>query len=868
MDKIDSVIQLFHPAYYLAAAALIALLLFSFLYRWTLRRKLEKEANACAQLHPAFRDTCSFSLSRRLLDLNFRYLRSLSRKYGINLVVLSRLDDFWIEKLEQRPRTKLINRILSYSPEKGLFPCFAQSLSRPRFRSLLREWVDKSGEFMIMRTVARSCNGRPFDGSAVLEFYGDFKEELFEMMGDHEWTSRWFACRILIHDTEERSLRALWESFDDTSYRVRETAVRLFNPPGAEKKEGKKRKSLYTKILSLLLDDPEYRVRRAARSRIEKDFTELYTIPKETTEIQKLHLAELLDPALEEDRRFAFTLLEGENDELSFEASRLLSQAGALTKLFREVFHEDKTSVERAGVLLDHAARVHSTGFLSALEESSNPGSLLLATKILSSYGDRKHITTLVQKVRGFVEKQKRTSPMREIYLAALECACKRGDDTALHLVAHELADRLNDAGLHEHILPLLPVERAHVFVSRLNDFLGDPGYAAKGPLREILSRIDPSFTLHYLFSLIKAEKREVHPTVQEEGLKVLCELQLPYAIQHLLENLPLLSLSQAHRYAEFIASYNEKTYKERAAYLLSRSDARIRSRLISSLPKKHLSHFRRMILDSLTDPDPDVRSACAWTLVSKGGKDDHKAVLSLLHDPVHRVRVHTARAVASCAAAESRAEVEKLLIDPNELPPVKRSAVEGLAESRDEKSVDLLITLLKSDSELEKEAVLALSKKTGTVMINRILSHIEKADAKLRTLLVQALKSMGESSETVLESLVFDLDSPLRAVTIEILGSIGSVDNRIRHLTNRDVSVRREAADFLSHVGTKNAYRGLVLAAKDPDEEVRSHVVKALDALDSDKGRGLLEELKSDPDRRVRTLTEWAIERHTARKL
>ncbi len=57
MDKIGSVIHLFHPAYYLAAAVLTALLLFFFLYRWTVRKKLEEEVKACAQQHPAIRDS-------------------------------------------------------------------------------------------------------------------------------------------------------------------------------------------------------------------------------------------------------------------------------------------------------------------------------------------------------------------------------------------------------------------------------------------------------------------------------------------------------------------------------------------------------------------------------------------------------------------------------------------------------------------------------------------------------------------------------------------------------------------------------------------------------------------------------------------
>ncbi|MFP4180647.1 MAG: HEAT repeat domain-containing protein [Spirochaetaceae bacterium] len=871
-------------AYWITAAASVAaLLLLLILYRHITGKKIDKEARACAELHPAFRSSCSFKVSKRLLSLHFRRLKNLSQRYGINFVVISNLDDYWIDKLTRKPTRRLFKRCLSYSPEKSLFPCFRISLKRKQFRPLLREWMEKSGEFMIMRSIARSCGGSPFDGQMALEAYGDLKEELYEMTGDQEWTSRWFAYRILVHDSDERSVRSLWESFSDTSYRVRENGAQLFCPPEAKtqaeaedadsaetgKETGSEvRERLYHAISSLLLDDPEYHVRKSARMRLERDFSDMYSIPSSLTYVQKLHLAELLNPAIEEDRLFAFTLLDSGDEELTMEAARLLSKAGSLTQLFVDVFHEDSTSLDRANELLLRAAKVHCTGFLSALEGTSNPGTLTLAAKILSKYGDRKHITTLIQKVRNFEERQKNTAPLREVYKNALLCACTRGDDTALHLVAHELSERRGDTGMHKEILDNLPTGRAHVFISTLIDFLSTPAYSSKESLRALLARIDPSFTLPYLFEIIKTKTDTVHPVVQEEALKVLCELKLPYTMQHLLEHLPLLSISQAHRYAQLISSNNRETYIDRVEFLLSSSDSRIRSRIISSLPREYFSRFREQLITALGDPDPEVRSACAWKLVTFGSKEDHRSVLSLLHDPVHRVRVHTARAIAAHAASELGTSVEELLEDTSELPPVKISALEGLAESRDIKSVDILVSVLKNQEELENETVKAIAKKNSTSMIKQILSHIKKEDSRVRNLLVQALKSMGESSETVLESLVFDLDSSLRDVTIEILEHIGSVDNRIRHLNNRDASVRREAAAFLSHVGTKNAYRGLVLAAKDPDGDVRSYVIKALDKLDSDKGMELLEELRNDPDRRVRNLTEWAIERHRARRL
>ena len=152
--------------------------------------------------------------------------------------------------------------------------------------------------------------------------------------------------------------------------------------------------------------------------------------------------------------------------------------------------------------------------------------------------------------------------------------------------------------------------------------------------------------------------------------------------------------------------------------------------------------------------------------------------------------------------------------------------------------------------------------------MISRLLQHIQKSESESRTRLISAVRSMGDSAESVLETYLFESTHPLRPVAIDVLEEIGAIDAQIRHLTNRDPSVRREAAAFLFNAGTLNAYRGLVQAARDPDEEVRAHVVRALDALNSDRGRTILEQLKNDPQRKIRTYTNWALERHQARRL
>ena len=107
-----------------------------------------------------------------------------------------------------------------------------------------------------------------------------------------------------------------------------------------------------------------------------------------------------------------------------------------------------------------------------------------------------------------------------------------------------------------------------------------------------------------------------------------------------------------------------------------------------------------------------------------------------------------------------------------------------------------------------------------------------------------------------------------LRSYIGEILEKTGHIESKIRKLSHRDTNRRREAAEFLSLIGTRSAFRGIVLAARDPDEEVRVRVIKALEKLETEEGNEILQALENDPDRRVRKYTLWALERLRAKAL
>jgi HEAT repeat protein len=161
-----------------------------------------------------------------------------------------------------------------------------------------------------------------------------------------------------------------------------------------------------------------------------------------------------------------------------------------------------------------------------------------------------------------------------------------------------------------------------------------------------------------------------------------------------------------------------------------------------------------------------------------------------------------------------------------------------------------------------------ALSCETTPKKLQRLVENFKDASPSRRQKIVQVFLRMRERGEPAIEAVLREDIPSLRTPLAEILEKTGYVEQCIRRLMHRHPAVRRDTAELLSLIGTASAFRGIVLAARDPDEEVRVRVIKALEKLETREGREILNELEEDPDERVRKYTAWALERLKAKQL
>ncbi len=789
------------------------------------------------------------------------YIEKLSIKYGVNLPSLIGMDNHWIDQVNKQKKKKAVLKILKYSPDKGLFAVMKASLENEKLQTLLLEWINKSGEFLVLRKIALSGKGEDFDGKKALKLFSNDLSELNEMMGDYKWETRHFAINILIHDKGESSLNAVWSGFNDSSEAVRIVPVQLFQSEDREK--------LYTKLEFLLLNDPTFKVRKAAKVRISKDLQDLYRInPLKLTITQKLHLIELMDLDSKQDENLALELLKTGNKELELYASRFLLINGALQRLLFSADVGYAKGFEDIYSVLKIAVGVNITSFIDLSGKNISTGSLLIASRILIKNGDRTIITSLLQKSLEITNGKENIQPYRELYENSILCACKRGNDEALELINTELFRRRYDKLFQAWILPKLPVNRENIFSPTLVKFLKDKKYDMYLELEKALCKLPVSHILAEIIDILKEDSGKWERIIKINALKVLGSLKLPHCTQYILENLYILSIEDAKQYSILLSKNDNPVFRDKVKSILSFGDSQSMSHIIAALPAKERMNFLPEIKKSLTDSNPEVRIAAMWSLSDYNKGEFLPSCFKLLRDPVEHVREEAGRVLGTIGKTEALKELKQTLFDKNESSLVKEAVLNGLSISVLPEALDILLLKLEENLELQDETIMAVSKKDSHGEVERILEFMGKTTPVVGEYIIRAIKIMGDKAELFIEELLFRGSSIFHKHAVAILEDSGIVDFRIRQLAHRDPEIRLKAAEFLIKAGTKKAYRGIILSAKDPDERIRIKLVEALDQMSTSEGLPVLEELKNDPERRVRKYTLWALERYEAKKL
>jgi len=792
--------------------------------------------------------------SARWLLRHSRLIERLSREQGERLIPLTGIDRLWIDSLRRGGSLRDCRRVLAWAPDAGLFQCFLASMERPACAAELVRWLEDGQDALPMRRLARSGVGESFDGRQALKVFRAKLPEIREMTGDPEWPSRYFALKLLLHDDDERSVQALWDGFADPHPLVRRTMA-------AELATGD-RGRLESQLRAMILEDPSFEVRSVAHERLCREFGLDLSALGELDDYRTLHVLELLRREEKSDQDFALGYLDSDNRELRRAAADYLGRCGRLAQMCLEVDYSDRKRLNHNRELLAKACEVNVTSFLAAIHESRSSAPLLLCAELLKTHGARDWITPLARKVFG------RFTADRELYLSAAQSVSERGDEQALGLLGRELERFRQDKELMSALLPLVPERAENLFLGQLLAYFEDPGFPAPDALRSTLRRLDGAAVLERTLRILRSGREAFPHAVRIQAVKLLAELELPYCLQIVLENLCVLPVEEARDLAQALSAFPKDRFARKVRALLEGPDARVRAALLSALPATRDESFLSSVREALRDADPDVRVAAVTAMIEYGDTRSLGRAAALLRDPVERVRSCVARAFGAFGSTAALDKLREVLVDGDEVTPVKSAAVLGLGRSSAKAAVELLVAKLDDPEGFQEQLAEALAANPHDGKLAHLVEAFKDGSPAQREGIARAFVLLKERGEGAMDALLREGIASLKPYIVEIFERTGYVERHIRRLAHRDPKVRACSAELLSLVGSTEAFKGLVLAARDPDQDVRVQVVKALERLETREGEETLRALENDPDRKVRKYTAWARARLRAKAL
>jgi len=768
----------------------------------------------------------------------------------------------WMEAVRTRHSRSAAAKILRFAPDSGLFDCFIAALSSKAIAKDLLGWMKRQGDGFTLRRIALSGPGRDFDGAAAMRLFGDRLDEVREMLGDPEWASRAMAVRILSHDASERSKKGLADSLADPHPLVRILALQA--PLMGD------RLAFYAEAYSLFIKDSSHEVRRAAKIRIMAEFPDLYApdigklCPEET-----IHVIELLDATSGKDEEIAFRFLESGDPEQQLAAAEHLDTRGSLRPLLETAMSGDNKEFERRVALLVTATSFQVCGFLSAVDTIDSDGAFEATALVLAKGGDRTLVSALARRWFARMGEPPFHQERIRVYRSVLQAIRDRGDDEAYKALAQELVARCGEPELAAALLDACAgIQHDRIF-NALTGLFFDPGFAMRDELRAAIVGQAPELAVPFALSLFRADRADTPRILRRDALILAGALKLSWALQRIMESLPTLDTDEIASLAPIVIGADPHAFKSKARFMLDGVDAPSRAAILAALPSTGDRTFMGDVKKSLGDADPEVRSAAIRALAAF---QEDKALaaggMDLLRDPVERVRVAAVAALAEAGGPVVIKKLASVLEDANEMDEVKASLIRGLGRASNQASLELLVDELGTRDQWLEQLGAALSSRSSAKDLTLILERFKDATGELKTRMAQSVRAMGRRGEEALVELLREDIASLKPFIVEALESLGYVEARIRELKHRDPVKRRDAAAALSRVGSRAAYRGIVLAARDPDTEVRVAVTRALERLAGPEGQEMLADLEHDPDARVRKYVLWAMERVKAKAI
>lgn len=784
----------------------------------------------------------------------FSYLieRQASRK-DVSLPVKLGIDQYWVKKLKKNPTKKNIKRVLRFCIENGLYAAFIAILKKPKLSIFFSNSIQEQKIEAVFNALAKDAFLDPFDGRGAKEFFKNELEVISELSQISSSEDRWFYFRILAFVSDDEKFGDLkWEAFTDHHFEIRKMMI--------ETVQFQDRVKYYNHLYDRLLNDPQQEIRKRVKSIIIEQYSDLYNPSFLEMNIwQKNHFAENFSETIEIDKKIAFDLILEKNIELRQQAVDFLNNTDALKKLFLSIDINDVSKLDYAKRLLMSALEVHSEKFLEAIALTRNAGTLLCAALLLKEKGSRMRIRDLAKQVFSLRKDGLLEPLLSELYLATLDCINIRGEEGAFLELRNEIMENRSDESLVALLLDKIPERAEIIFTPIFLAFIKDPSFVPRKNLIEAVLRVSKENISSELIRIIKSDQTTPWE-VKINAIEYFKKENIELCFQFILENLEFFPSEEIGFVFKTLYTYSEKLFSETIKAVLSEEDSRTSVLILENLYEVGKLKFIDFLRKALESSDSTIRKAGINGLFCYHQPEFFEEILPFLSDSDKEVRLLAAKKLASAAEKSEIKIIESILMDENELNIVKKALISGLSESENKETVDLLIKVGAQFGGYFDLILSALKEKNLHEIAPQLVNLYNQTNEIGQKIIYTHFRNEGVlKEEQLLDLLKKSKEKQIIENIHEILHKSSFVEKTINGLKNKNVDIRLSALKKLILIDTNLAHKGILLAGRDNNKEIRSKAMKKIEELNKNNKKAI-ELLKEDSSKAVQMNILWIL--------
>jgi HEAT repeat protein len=303
---------------------------------------------------------------------------------------------------------------------------------------------------------------------------------------------------------------------------------------------------------------------------------------------------------------------------------------------------------------------------------------------------------------------------------------------------------------------------------------------------------------------------------------------------------------------------------------LLATAHPVIRARIVDVFAISKDKSAVPALLDALSGEYFTVRARAALALAKIGEPKAIQPILKILKDPEDEVRIAGCLALGLYKDPSTFDDITNILLDDLKIE-VRQAAAKALGYTQHPAALPYLMEALRDpfwwyEREVQAGDLFDAIEKMGAVAVEPLITALKDPEGTVRRYAAALLGRIGDARAVEpLGTALYDLHHDVGQASAEALVKFGvrSFEILVEALDHPEMWIRIHSVDVLPKISEPRVSLVLLEMLKDPEREVKKHVIAAMGELKDKRTLPALQEIMANrADREFHALAKAAVEK------